>query len=444
MGNFQSYPFPPGACLSSIYSLSFPHCFAGWQGVDHDYFNSFPVYTSKLGPKDEPVKEWGGFLKDKLIAGQIIRTQPQYGKYDIMNTYLHVVKNASHYIYIKNQYFRWPPLADAILEVARQQSHCGRDPAKHDSLYLFVVTNSSDAGIGSGTQKTYEMLDILGRSDTIPEVTRQNRVDDLETRIEHAEGNLREAKALGALLFLAPEEAKKRNQEQINGWEAEVKRLKAQRDKLAGGETIVPEERPGLKIHVCTLTAPDTPEKRVWDLDKQIKQAEKDREEAEKAIENQREYDRQAAHTQPGYGRNEALRVKWEMLMKRLEAKQAKVRELKVQRGGPWPEVYVHSKLMIINETYMTLGSANINSRSMEVDTEMNIAHHRPEITQQARRDLWRQHTNGRGAMDDMEAAFEAWRDIINENAKNKKNEKAPIASLCGFLRTDPKITNKD
>lgn len=36
--------------------------------------------------------------------------------------------------------------------------------------------------------------------------------------------------------------------------------------------------------------------------------------------------------------------------------------------GQPWQEVYIHAKLMLIDDTFMTLGSANINTRRMQTD----------------------------------------------------------------------------
>ena len=45
---------------------------------------------------------------------QIVRTQAQDGKRDIEKIYLKAVNNATQFIYIENQYFRWPPLAEAI------------------------------------------------------------------------------------------------------------------------------------------------------------------------------------------------------------------------------------------------------------------------------------------------------------------------------------------
>jgi phosphatidylserine/phosphatidylglycerophosphate/cardiolipin synthase-like enzyme len=61
--------------------------------------------------------------------------------------------------------------------------------------------------------------------------------------------------------------------------------------------------------------------------------------------------------------------------------------------GKDWVETYIHAKLMIIDDTFMTLGSANINTRSMETDSEMNIIHDRPEVSKPARQKLWDLHT---------------------------------------------------
>ncbi|MBX9432544.1 phosphatidylserine/phosphatidylglycerophosphate/cardiolipin synthase family protein, partial [Ralstonia pseudosolanacearum] len=46
-----------------------------------------------------------------------------------------------------------------------------------------------------------------------------------------------------------------------------------------------------------------------------------------------------------------------------------------------WDYVYVHAKLMIVDDVFMTLGSANINTRSMQVDSELNICHEHSGVT---------------------------------------------------------------
>ena len=347
------------------------------------HFRNFPLYTSKLvaceagGATRETVKATLGSI---MTGGaQIIRTQVQNKppRFDIRDSYRHVVKNASNYIYIENQYFRWPPMAEWIKEAALQAKKASK---KNESLYLFVVTNSSDEGVGSGTQKTFQMLDSLGRADAIPGITRKKRIDDLNTQINQIDQDIRKINGQNllvtsdAVIEYSPR-ISAQDKEKIAELEAQKKQLQGQLSALqndAAGKIIQPEERPGLKIHVCTLTAPDTPE------------------------------------------------------------------------GKPWPEVYIHSKLMMIDDIYMTLGSANINTRSMEVDSEMNIAHAQADITRKARKELWAQHTNGMGAQDNIKLAFEEWGRIIDENRDNERDQLPPIASLRGFLRTDPKISDLD
>ena len=80
-----------------------------------------------------------------------------------------------------------------------------------------------------------------------------------------------------------------------------------------------------------------------------------------------------------------------------------------------------------------THGSANINTRSMQVDSELNIAHEWMSVTQALRRRLWGLHTDGRGAQDDPEVAFDAWQELINQNNDLQEAESSPSCSLVKF-----------
>ncbi len=320
------------------------------------------------------------------VMGQILRTQPQYKKEDIKKLYLQAVTNATQYIHIENQYFRWPPLAEKILESARKQVEGGRKPEEHGSLYLFVITNSSDAGVGKGTVNTYRMLDMLGRSDRIPGVARQEKMEDLDARIARAKRAEMDAATVQASLPITPqmpevarkrlEEARKRQEEA----KAKTEALKKEREKLQNdkaGETIQPENRPGLKTHICTLVAPDT------------------------------------------------------------------------KAGETWMEVYIHAKLMIIDDCFLTIGSTNINTRSMQVDSELNITHHRPEVTGPIRRRLWNDHSKDQSGQEPMgqegmATAYKQWGFILDKNTKNRKDGAPPVACLAAFLRTSPERSNKD
>ncbi|WP_449432796.1 phospholipase D-like domain-containing protein [Pseudomonas putida] len=275
---------------------------------------------------------------------QLLRTQAQEGKRDIERLHLQAVNNATQFIYIENQYFRWPPLAEAIKQAAEVQTCGGRNPGEHGALHLFVVTNASDDGMGAGTVNTQRMLQSLGRADTIPGVTKLLRIEEVKQAMPPRPQLDGPNDPLG--------------KRAVEAWQADLdKQIKSIEDS-----TIEPEEIPGLKVHVCSLVAPDSP------------------------------------------------------------------------AGQPWTPVYIHSKLMIVNDVFTTHGSANINTRSMQVDSELNIAYEWASVTQRLRRRLWGLHTGGEGAQDDPEAAFLAWLDIIEENKEREQSQINPKVSLVGFF----------
>ncbi len=273
---------------------------------------------------------------------QLLRTQAQDGKRDIEKLYLKAVNNATQFIYIENQYFRWPPLADAIKQAAARQTAKGRDPGLHGALHLFVITNASEDSVDSGSLTTQRMLESLGRANVIPGVTK-----------------LRIAKQVkkDAPPQPTPDPRDHVGQRELAKWQAELD----QTTKAMQDSAVVPKEIPGLKVHLCSLVAPDSP------------------------------------------------------------------------AGKPWMPVYIHSKLMIVDDVFTTHGSANINTRSMQVDSELNIAHEWVSVTQALRRRLWGLHTGGKGAQDDPEKAFNVWAEIINTNKELQEIKMIPDAPLIEF-----------
>ena len=63
------------------------------------------------------------------------------------------------------------------------------------------------------------------------------------------------------------------------------------------------------------------------------------------------------------------------------------------QRGAPRPiPVYVHAKIGIVDDRWLTLGSANLNEHSLFNDTELNIVVCEPELVRATRLRLWSEH----------------------------------------------------
>ncbi|MFF7064550.1 phosphatidylserine/phosphatidylglycerophosphate/cardiolipin synthase family protein [Pseudomonas sp. NPDC008258] len=285
---------------------------------------------------------------------QLLRTQAQEGRREIEKLHLQAVNNATQFIYIENQYFRWPPLAEAIKKAALDQTTAGRDPGVHGALHLFVITNATDDGMGAGTVNTQRMLASLGRADTIPGVTKLQRINQVKKD------------APPRPQIDGPNDH--RGRRAAGEWQAELD----EQIKEIEESTIRPEEIPGLKVHVCSLVAPDSP------------------------------------------------------------------------AGQPWTPVYIHSKLMIVNDVFTTHGSANINTRSMQVDSELNIAYEWGSVTQALRRRLWGLHTGGSGAQDNAAQAFAAWRQILIRNSRLSREYKAPECSLVEFLYEGWTLRNLD
>lgn len=313
---------------------------------------------------------------------QILRTQAQEGRRDIEKLYLQAVNNATGFIYIENQYFRWPPLAEMIKKAALAQTQGGRDPGKHGALHLFVITNVTDDGIGKGTVNTHRMLDSLGRADTMPKITQLQRIEAAKTQAAAQEQDLSELIADQAMTFVShlltgpnSEMSEKALQKQRDAESAAAFRRAVLEGQIKAiqQEVLKPEDIPNLKVHICSLVAPDSP-------------------------------------------------------------------------PGNWMPVYIHSKLMIVDDVFTTHGSANINTRSMQVDSELNIAHEWASETQALRRRLWDLHTTGEGMQDDPEAAFVAWQEIIDENKKIQDMDGGgePCAPLVRFHYGSDKLTDLD
>ena len=81
-------------------------------------------------------------------------------------------------------------------------------------------------------------------------------------------------------------------------------------------------------------------------------------------------------------------------------------------------------------------------TRSMQVDSELNIAHEWASVTQALRRRLWDLHTDGKGAQDDPGEAFKEWQRIIDKNKGFQSKEMTPDAPLVEFCYA--KATLKD
>jgi phosphatidylserine/phosphatidylglycerophosphate/cardiolipin synthase-like enzyme len=83
--------------------------------------------------------------------------------------------------------------------------------------------------------------------------------------------------------------------------------------------------------------------------------------------------------------------------------------------------VYVHAKIGIVDDTWMTVGSANLNEHSLFNDTEVNVVVRDEAFIRAARLRLWEEHLEQRVDGDPCRIIDEIWRPLANESAHDRK-----------------------
>ena len=100
---------------------------------------------------------------------------------------------------------------------------------------------------------------------------------------------------------------------------------------------------------------------------------------------------------------------------------------------GPCP-VYVHAKIGIVDDRWLTLGSANLNEHSLFNDTEMNVVTCDPELVRTTRLRLWTEHL-GRPeeivSADPARVVDELWKPIAEEQYDRRQAGLPPTHRLC-------------
>lgn len=315
-------------------------------------------------------------------VAQICRTQPQDDERSILEHYLKALGNARDYVYMENQYFRYPDFARRLGNIAQVRKSRGVP----GDLYLFVVTNTPDSGTASAT--TYAMLKGLGQEQLMPQVQRdlsqslkenQDEIDRLNDDL-HPDPYIRRSQ-LNRVARLESKNAALREQGITPPVEQRMAGLKkGDIPELAANanDDEKPYELsdiPGLKVVVATLATSD-----------------------------------------PAPGSAPIQRFS---------------PEVEAALGAPplaarYKHIYVHSKLLLVDDLYTLLSSANINIRSMHSDTELGIAQPNPELARPLRQKLWEMHAGElRGSSLEN---YRLWNDQMDKNWR-AQNEGNPLNS---------------
>ena len=96
---------------------------------------------------------------------------------------------------------------------------------------------------------------------------------------------------------------------------------------------------------------------------------------------------------------------------------------LYARSGTLFDPVYVHAKIGIVDDEWLTIGSANLNEHSLFNDTEMNVVVRDPALAAQTRTALWSEHLElpvEQIPADPVEAIEELWKPISKEQLRRR------------------------
>jgi phosphatidylserine/phosphatidylglycerophosphate/cardiolipin synthase-like enzyme len=95
------------------------------------------------------------------------------------------------------------------------------------------------------------------------------------------------------------------------------------------------------------------------------------------------------------------------------------------QPGPNGRPVYVHAKIGIVDDRWLTIGSANLNEHSLFNDTEMNVVTHDAAIAKATRLELWSEHLQRPADeldRDPAEVIDRIWRPLASEQLERRRH----------------------
>jgi len=107
------------------------------------------------------------------------------------------------------------------------------------------------------------------------------------------------------------------------------------------------------------------------------------------------------------------------------------------QQGSDGRPVYVHAKIGIVDDAWLTIGSANLNEHSLFNDTEVNVVTRDEEIARATRLRLWSEHLDRPTAEldgDPAEIVDTVWRPLSEEQLQRQRNRR-PLTHRTVRLR---------
>ncbi|MFC6158834.1 phospholipase D-like domain-containing protein [Kribbella jiaozuonensis] len=95
--------------------------------------------------------------------------------------------------------------------------------------------------------------------------------------------------------------------------------------------------------------------------------------------------------------------------LRRLDSDRVAIYDLENENGVP---IYVHAKVCIVDDRWMTCGSDNFNRRSWTNDSELTCAIDSPELARSLRHELWSEHLCTESPDLDPHTGFAQWKSV--------------------------------
>jgi phosphatidylserine/phosphatidylglycerophosphate/cardiolipin synthase-like enzyme len=109
--------------------------------------------------------------------------------------------------------------------------------------------------------------------------------------------------------------------------------------------------------------------------------------------------------------------------------------------------LYVHAKVGIVDDRWLTIGSANLNAHSLLNDTEMNVVTHDVDLARATRLRLWSEHlgvdVEAIAGEDPCKVVDERWRPIAFEQLERLRTGASPthrLLALPGLSRRSSRL----
>lgn len=111
------------------------------------------------------------------------------------------------------------------------------------------------------------------------------------------------------------------------------------------------------------------------------------------------------------------------------------------RRAWRYREIYIHSKLLLVDDSFFTLGSANLNQRSMAVDSEINLATNDQRHATALRKRIWstlatEENNGGNATPKEIEKTFSDWVKLmkVNKDRQKARSNKPVDKQMEGFI----------